>query len=133
MKMYLPFTHRCMLFAIFLVLFSVPLAAEEEEPLDWTTTKEKWGQLIFCQRIYKMPGVKSRLYDFDIEQCEKAGQLADDVISKYSQQRQTELKNQAERHAFMLSKNTSDPYQAVPACREYCGQLAEIQDKRSER
>ena len=130
--MHLPLPQRYMLIATFIVLFSTPLAAEDEEPLDWTTTKEKWGQLMFCQRIYKMPGVKSRLYDFDIEQCEKAGQLADDVISKYSKQRQAELRNQAERHAFMLSQNTSDPYQAVPACREYCGQLAEIRDKRGE-
>lgn len=121
-----------MLITAFLVSFSTPLAAQEEEPLDWTTTKEKWGQLMFCQRIYKMPGVKSRLYDFDVEKCEKAAQLADDVISKYSKQKQADLKNQAERHAFMLSHNTSDPYQAVPACREYCGKLAEIQDKRSE-
>lgn len=130
--MHLPLPQRYTIIATFIVLVSAPLSAEDEEPLDWTTTKEKWGQLMFCQRIYKMPGVKSRLYDFDIEQCEKAGRLADDVISKHSKQRQGELKNQAERHAFMLSQNTSDPYQAVPACREYCGQLADIQDKRGE-
>ena len=121
-----------MLIASFPVLFSASLAAQDEEPLDWTTNKEKWGQLIFCQRIYKMPEVKSRLYDFDVEQCDKAGQLANDVVSKFSKQEQLNLKNQAERHAFMLSHNTSDPYQAVPACREYCAQLADIQDKRSD-
>jgi len=121
-----------MLITTLLILFSAPLTAQDDEPLDWTTNKEKWGQLIFCQRIYKMPEVKSRLYSFDIEQCDKAGQLAKDVVSKYSKQKQAQLKNQAERHAFMLSQNTSEPYLSVPACREYCGQLAEIQDKRSD-
>ncbi len=121
-----------MLITTLLVPFSAPLTAQGDESLDWTTTKDKWGQLIFCQRIYKMPEVKSRLYSFDIEQCDKAGQLARDVISKYSKQQQAQLKNQAERHAFMLSQNTSEPYLSVPACREYCGKLAKIQDKRSD-
>ena len=113
-----------MLITILLVLFSAPLIAQDGKSLDWTTTKDKWGQLILCQRIYKMPEVKTRLYDFDIEQCDKAGQLVIDVISKYSEQQKAQLKNQAERHAFMLSQNTS--------CREYCSKLAEIQDKRSD-
>jgi len=121
-----------MLITILLVLFSAPLAAQDTESLDWTTTKDKWGQLILCQRIYKMPEVKPRLYSFDIEQCDKAGQLVVDVISKYSKQEQAQLKNEAERHAFMLSRNTSEPYHSVPACREYCSKLAEIQDKRSD-
>lgn len=121
-----------MLITTLLVLFSAPLAAQDAQSLDWTTAKDKWGQLILCQRIYKMPEVKTRLYSFDIEQCDKAGKLVIDVISKYSKQEQAQLKNQAERHAFMLSRNTSEPYQSVPACREYCGKLAEIQDKRSD-
>lgn len=121
-----------MLITTLLVLFSGSLAAKDVESLDWTTTKDKWGQLILCQRIYKMAQVKPRLYDFDIEQCDKAGQLVIDVISKYSKQQQAQLKSQAERHAFMLSENISEPYHSVPACREYCGKLAEIQDKRSD-
>ncbi len=132
MNINLPKLRRCVLITTLLVPFSAPLTAQDDESLDWTTTKDKWGQLIFCQRIYKMPEVKSRLYSFDIERCDKAGQLAKDVISKYSKQQQAQLKNQAERHAFMLSQNTSEPYLSVPACREYCGKLAEIQDKRSD-
>jgi hypothetical protein len=132
MNVYISKLKRCMLITTLLVLFSAPLTAQDAESLDWTTTKDKWGQLILCQRIYKMPEVKPRLYSFDIEQCDKAGQLVVDVISKYSKQEQAQLKNQAERHAFMLSENTSEPYHSVPACREYCGKLAEIQDKRSD-
>jgi hypothetical protein len=132
MNIYISKLKRCILISTLLVLFSAPLTAQDPESLDWTTKKDKWGQLILCQRIYKMPEVKPRLYSFDIEQCDKAGQLVLDVISKYSKQEQAQLKNEAERHAFMLSRNTSEPYHSVPACREYCGKLAEIQDKRSD-
>ena len=121
-----------MLITTLLVLFSAPLAAQDAESLDWTTTKDKWGQLILCQRIYKMPEVKPRLYSFDIEQCDKAGLLMTDVVTKYSKEQQLELKNQAERHSTLLSRNTSEPYQSVTACRAFCKELADIQDKRND-
>jgi hypothetical protein len=116
-----------------LSLFSTQLIAQDVDQLDVTQTIEKWGQLVFCQRIYKSPSVKPRLYDFDIESCDKAGQLVTDVIAKYSAQDQNKIKTLAEQHAIRLSYNTSDPYQAVPACREYCSKVAEIQDKRNDR
>jgi len=115
-----------------LSLFSTQLIAQDADQLDLTQTIEKWGQLVFCQRIYKLPSVKPRLYDFDIEACNKAGQLVTDVIAKYSPQDQLQIKNLAEQHAIRLSYNTSDPYQSVPACREYCSKVAKIQDKRND-
>lgn len=115
-----------------LVLFASPLLAQDEDQLSRTEFKDKWGQVIFCQRIYKMPEVKPRLYSFDVEQCDKAGQLALAIVARYSKEEQAQLKNQAERHAFLLSQNTSEPYHSVAACREYCKELAEIQDKRSD-
>jgi hypothetical protein len=113
-------------------LFSTPLIAQDVDQLDVTQTIEKWGQLVFCQRIYKSPSVKPRLYDFDIESCDKAGLLVADVIAKYSAQDQKKIKNLAEQHAVRLSYNTSDPYQAVPACREYCSKLVQIKEKRDD-
>ncbi len=113
-------------------LLSTPLLAQDVDQLDVTQTIEKWGQLVFCQRIYKLPSVKSRLYDFDVEACDKAGQLVADVIAKYSSQDQLQIKNLAEQHAVRLSYNTSDPYQSVPACREYCSKLVQIQEKRND-
>jgi hypothetical protein len=95
--------------------------------IDRLTTQEiidKWGQVQYCQRIYQLPEVKPRLYDFDIEHCNQAMALATEVVSKYSQPEQEQLKLQAERHAFALSGNTSSPYQSVGACREYCQKLA---------
>jgi hypothetical protein len=117
---------------ILLQLLSFPIAAQNTDELGWTETKDKWGQLIFCQRIYKLPEVKVRLYSFDVEQCDKAAQLVSDVIAKYSKQDQNQLKNQAEQHAYKLSHNTSEPYHAVGACREYCGKLAKIKDQRND-
>ena len=131
--MHLANLERHVILSIVLMMLSSPLIAQEFDQDAWIKTKEKWGQLLYCQRIYKMPEVKTRLYDFDIEQCDKASQLADSVVAKYPKEAQTQLKNQAERHAYMLSKNTSEPYLAVPACREYCQELADIQDKRSDR
>ena len=116
------------LFLLFF-LFTAPLAAQDIEQLNWTETKEKWGQVIFCQHIYKMPEVRSRLYSFDVEQCNSAGQLMLDVVSKYSVSQQAQLKNQAEQHSVALSYNTSEPYHSVAACREFCRELAEIQEK----
>ena len=115
-----------------LVLLSSPVTALDVDQLDWTGIKEGWGQVIFCQSIYKMPEVKSRLYDFDIEHCDKAGLLLTDVVTRYSKQEQVELKNQAERHAGLLSRNTSEPYLSVPACRAFCSELTEIQDTRND-
>ena len=79
-----------------------------------------------------MPEVQSRLYSFDVEQCDSAGQLVLDVVAKYSKQQQLQLKNQAEQHAVALSYNTSEPYHSVKACRDYCGKLADIQDKHND-
>ena len=64
-----PFKLYCWLICTtLLVLFSTPLAAKDVDQLDWTGIREEWGQVIFCQRIYKMAEVKPRLYSFDIEQ-----------------------------------------------------------------
>lgn len=116
----------------FMMLLSNPLVAQDPDALSAVETKDKWGQLIFCQKIYKMPEVKSRLYDFDVEQCDKASQLVADVISKYSKKDQETLKNHAEQHAYKLSYNTTEPYLAVGACRDYCSKLANIKDQRDE-
>jgi hypothetical protein len=101
------------------------------EQLSATETFQKWGQILFCQRIYTMPEVTPRLYDFDVESCDQAALLAADVISKYSDRDQQELKIRAERHAKALSYNTSEPYQAVGACREYCSKLAAFREQRN--
>ena len=122
----------CIISTLLLQLLSYPLAAQDTSGLDWTETKDKWGQLLFCQRIYKLPEVKARLYDFDVEKCDKAQELVLEVITKYSQQDQVLLKNEAEQHAYQLSHNTSEPYFAVGACREYCDKLAEIKDQRND-
>ncbi len=114
------------------VLFSTSLAAQEMDQLSKTETIKKWGQVIFCQRIYKMPEVGSRLYDFDVEHCGKAGLLMSELMAKYPKQEQEQLKYQAERHAAALSLNTSEPYHSVPACRAYCRELTEIRDKRND-
>ena len=132
MNMYRPeLKHRNTITAL-LVLFSTPLAALDVDQLNWTETREEWGQVLFCQLIYKMPEVKSRLYSFDTEQCDKAGQLMTDAVARYSKQDRAQLKNEAERHAFALTHNTPEPYHSVAACREYCSKLAEIQDKRDD-
>jgi len=124
--------HRCLIFTTLLALLSAPLAAKEIDQLDWTGVKEEWGQVLFCQRIYKMPEVRPRLYDFDIEQCNTANQLALDIVAKYSIQDQARLKSQAEQHAVRLGYNTSEPYHSVVACREYCKALSDFQEKRND-
>jgi hypothetical protein len=121
-----------LLFTILLVLFSSSLAALDIDQLDRAETIKKWGQVIFCQRIYKMPEVRTRLYDFDVEHCDKAGLLMSEVTAKYPKQEQEQLKHQAERHAVALSRNTSEPYHSVPACRTYCRELTEIREKRND-
>jgi len=115
--------------SVCLILISQPLVAAETEQLSKTDIKEKWGQVIFCQSIYKMPEVKSRLYDFDLEQCNAAGQLALEVVAKYTPDEQRGLKFQAEKHARAISYNTSEPYHSVSACREYCRKLSELLEK----
>lgn len=111
-----------------LVFLSPTLSADDVGQLNMVETKEKWGQVLFCQRIYQLEEVKSRLYDFDIEQCNQAGQLIADGVTSYSKQEQEKLKYEAERHSTLLSLNTKEPYQAVPACREYCRAVVEALD-----
>jgi len=111
--------------------FSSPIAAADVDQLSPTELKDKWGQVIFCQKIYKMPEVRTRLYDFDFEQCDAAARLAEELVSNYPLNEQQALKIQAENHARALSYNTSEPYQSVPACREYCSKVAGIRDERN--
>ena len=121
-----------MIITVLMVVLSTPLAAQGADQPGWTETKDKWGQLIFCQRIYKMPEVQPRLYSFDIEQCDKAAQLVANRVTKYPKQEQKQLQYQAEQHAVKLSRNTTEPYHSVPACREYCSELVDVLDKRSD-
>lgn len=125
------------IFCLLLALFSTSIAFGDEPKVDVdqlssTEIYQKWGQVIFCERIYKMPEVRSRLYDFDVQHCEQATKLVADVISKYSQQDQAQLNGLAERHARLLSRNTTEPYKSVPACREYCRKVAEFQEERND-
>ena len=129
--------HIRLITSLLSVLLSISLAFAAEptadvDQLNATETYQKWGQILFCQRIYKMPEVKSRLYDFDVEHCDHAANLAADVISKYSPQDQAQLKTLAERHASLLSRNTSEPYHSVGACREYCRKLSEFWEERDD-
>lgn len=121
-----------LLSTILLVLFSTSLAALDVEQLNKTETVKKWGQVIFCQRTYKMPEVRTRLYDFDVEHCDKAGLLMSELTAKYPKQEQEQLRYQAEKHAVALSRNASEPYHSVPACRTYCRDLTEIRNKRND-
>lgn len=116
--------------SLLITLFSQPLAAVDIDQISETEFKEKWGQVIFCQSIYKMPEVKPRLYSFDLEQCDSAGQLALELVAKYPPDKQRLLKQQAEQHARALSLNTNEPYHAVGACREYCQKVAERLNER---
>lgn len=125
--MNLPKLHFRILCTSLLILFPIALVAQDDAQLKWIETKDQWGQVLFCQAIYKMPEVKTRLYSFDVEQCDKAGQLMIDEVGRYSKQAQVQMKAQAEQHAFLLSRNTSEPYHSVAACREYCKELVENQ------
>ncbi len=125
--MYLPKLRFLTLCTLFLIWFSAPLAAQDENQADWIKTKDQWGQVMFCQLIYKMPEVQTRLYSFDIEQCDKAGELMIDVVADYSKQDQLQLKALAEQHSYRLTQNTTEPYHSVAACRDYCRELAENQ------
>ena len=131
--MYYPELRFRILCTIFLFLFSVPLAAQELDSSNWTQTKDRWGQVLFCQLIYKMPEVQTRLYSFDMEQCDMAGQRVADVVATYSGQDQLRIKAQAEQHAYRLAQNTSEPYHSVAACREYCRGLVETQESLNDR
>ena len=114
-----------MLCPLILLLFPVQLIAQDNYQADWTRLKEHWGQVLFCQAIYKMPEVKTRLYSFDVEQCNKAGQLMVEAVAVYPEQGRVQMKAEAEQHAFLLSRNTSEPYHSVVACREFCRELVE--------
>ena len=111
-----------------LLPLSAATLASDIEQLDWTGIKEHWGQTLLCQRIYSLAEVKPRLYDFDVEQCAQASLAITEVVGRYSEKEQAELKKQAERHAALLSRNASEPYNAVPACRLFCRDVAETQD-----
>jgi len=123
--MYLPRLSSRLLCTLVLLLSPIELIAQDDAQPDWTRTKEQWGQVLFCQAIYKMPEVKTRLYSFDVEQCNKAGQLMLEAVAGYPEQGRVQMRAEAEQHAFLLSRNTSEPYHSVVACREYCRGLVE--------
>jgi hypothetical protein len=110
-----------------LVLAPQPLTAQDSNQAEWIKTKDQWGQVLFCQAIYKMPEVQTRLYDFDVEKCDEAGQIMTSAVAGYSTKDQQLLKSEAERHAYRLSHNTTQPYHSVAGCREYCREMVENQ------
>ncbi len=128
--MYKPYQRTMTAAAILLYTFASTLAAADIDQLSRIELKDKWGQVLFCQQIYKMPEVMPRLYDFDTEQCDSAALLVGDLASKHSTQEQQILKAQAENHAIALSYNTSEPYLSVPACRQFCLKLHKLREER---
>jgi len=124
--------HFRVLVTIIPLLLAMPLAAQQSDQARWIETKDKWGQVLFCQTIYKMPEVQTRLYDFDVKQCDMAALVMTDAVASFSRADQIQLKALAEQHAFRLSRFTSEPYQSVPACREFCQELADAGGQRSE-
>ena len=116
-------------FGLLLLMAASPLTSLADNDNDPNLLMEKWGQLMLCQRIYQMPEVRTRLYDFDLERCNSAEQAIIRWASRYNTQDQTAIKLGAERHARSLSYNTSEPYHSVPACREYCNELAGVRDE----
>jgi hypothetical protein len=127
--MYYPELSLRVLGTLFLFLFSLALRAQELDSSNWTQTKDQWGQVLFCQHIYKMPEVQTRLYRFDIEQCNTAGQVIADLLTGHPDQDQLRMKAQAEQHAYRLAQHTSEPYHSVAACREYCRELVESRSR----
>jgi hypothetical protein len=121
--MYSPSLRFQMLSLLLILLFTTPLTAQDNDQARWIEAKDKWGQVLFCQTIYKMPEVQTRLYDFDVQRCNEASQLMTNAITVFSKQDQVQLKALAEQHAYRLSRFTSEPYQSVPACREFCQEV----------
>lgn len=115
---------------LLLAFFTTPLAAVDVEQLTRAELTAGWGRLILCKRIYVLPEVKSRLYEFDIKQCDSAAKLVAELVSEYPERNQQQLKLEAESHARNLSYNVSEPYQSVTACRQYCQRLVGIQEQR---
>lgn len=109
-----------------------PLLASGDDEPDSVQIKEQWGQLLFCERIYTMPEVRTRIYSFDTEACNKAGKVISDAVARYTPPEQARLKHEAEQHAVKLSYNTSEPYHSVPACREYCNELANSREDKND-
>ena len=130
--MHLPTLRYPIIFTVLLVLSPLPSIAQNDAQREWIETKDQWGQVLFCQAIYKMPEVKTRLYGFDVEQCDKAGQLMMNKVNRYSERDQAQMKVQAEKHAYLLSRNTSEPYHSVVGCRQYCREMVENQGPDSE-
>ena len=128
--MKIPDLFRGNVFSLFLLLAVSPSNSLADKENDSSLLMEKWGQLMLCQRIYQMPEVRTRLYDFDLDRCNGAEQAIIRWASRYNTQEQSAIRLQAERHARSLSYNTSEPYHSVPACREYCTELAEAHDER---
>ena len=123
--MYSPSLRFQMLSLLLMFQFTAPLAAQDNDQARWIEAKDKWGQVLFCQTIYKMPEVQTRLYDFDVKQCDEAAQVMNNAMNVFSKQDQVQLKAMAEQHAYRLSRFTSEPYQSVPACREFCQEVTE--------
>lgn len=122
--------YRGKISLIFLILSVSPITTGADDLTTADGLAKQWGQLMLCQRIYRMPEVTSRLYDFDLERCNSAEMVIMDIASRYVVREQKIIKLHAERHARSLSYNTSEPYHSVPACREYCKALAQARDTR---
>lgn len=131
-SMYSPSLCFHMLSLILMLLFTTPLTAQNSDQARWIEAKDQWGQVLFCQTIYKMPEVQTRLYDFDVKRCDEASQLMTNAISVFSKQDQVQLKALAEQHAYRLSRFTSEPYQSVPACREFCQEVIDTGGQRND-
>ena len=114
----------CQLLGVMLLILS-PLTLTAQDAPERIKIKDEWGQVLFCQAIYKMPEVQTRLYAFDLEQCEEAGHIVTEAVAAYPIEDQQQLRAQAERHAYRLSRNTTEPYHSVVACREFCRELVD--------
>jgi hypothetical protein len=103
----------------------MPKSLTAEEPaLSESQIREYWGRVIYCDRTYRRPENRSRVYEYDLAQCSKAADRMRDQALLHGEGRVKILEDIAGQRATQIEYSTPDATAVINACRESCRELA---------
>jgi hypothetical protein len=114
------------LLSLMLVGVCLPLmtAGAAEPSMTETQIRENWGRVMYCQRAYKVPDNKQRVYEYDLQQCDTANTRMQEQASLHGEDRVKVIHELAKQRAMAIGYNTISATSVIGACRESCQKLA---------
>ena len=85
---------------------------------------EDWARVLYCQEAYRNPANRSRVYEYDTNQCLAAASHIQTQLQSFDPQSRENIERAAKQRLSMIQYNTRNVTEVIGACRESCTKIA---------